>query len=427
MIVALALVILAVAFALVWRGRDVRVVLFAAALLIGALAGQAGAVFRKTAETLSDAKFALPICTAMGFAFAVRETGCADALVRLLLKPLGRFPGVAVPGTSAAAFLVNTAVPSQSSTAAAVGPLAVPTLTRLRAPAIDAATALVLGASICGALLNPGLAEVAAMGRLLSLAPEVLVVRLAPAALAALLVGIVVLRASRRSADPQAIADAPAAGDAPAKPSAWYLALLPPLPIAWLMLGHPSLPWRNAIAGLRPVGLEVFAAMIGGGALVLLLAARDRRGATQAFFNGMGYGFGQVMTILAVSTGVAKALELAGVLDAAIAVASGRALVLIALVFALSFALAVVSGSSAAGISMLIALGPRAGELGCAPHVLAGAIIFAAEAGRTASPVSAVLLVGSELTGVPPRDIALRLALPCLLGAAAGAAVYAAS
>lgn len=75
MTIVLCVAAVVVAVALIWRGYDVRLVLLLVALAIGVLAGQAGVVFRKTAETLADARFVLPICSAMGFAYVVRDTG----------------------------------------------------------------------------------------------------------------------------------------------------------------------------------------------------------------------------------------------------------------------------------------------------------------------------------------------------------------
>jgi len=65
--------------------------------------------------------------------------------------------------------------------------------------------------------------------------------------------------------------------------------------------------------------------------------------------------------------------------------------------------------------------GPCAGGFGVRPMALAGVILFGAEAGRTMSPVAAVLLFGSTLVQVPARNLMLRLWLPCLLGALAAA------
>ena len=57
-----SLALLLAGFILIWRGVDVRIVLFAIALLIGAIAGQPGEVFRKTAEALANPTYMLPIC-----------------------------------------------------------------------------------------------------------------------------------------------------------------------------------------------------------------------------------------------------------------------------------------------------------------------------------------------------------------------------
>ncbi len=423
-IIAAALLIVAVALFFIWRGNDVRVVLFVASLGIGALAGELPAVFRKTVETLADGRFVLPICSAMGFAYVVRATGCAEALVRLLLRPIARAPQLVVPGASSVAFVVNMAIPSQTSTLAAVGALAVPLLARLRTPATLAGTALVFGASIAGAVLNPGLAEVSSAAAVTALPAPELVVRLAPAALAAFLVGIAVLTMGHHRFPTKEPVPLAAGGGAPdrAAPSR-YKAIFPPLPVAWLLLGHPALPWHDLVQ--LPRGLEVFTAMLAGSALVIAFAADHRGDAARAMFDGMGYAFAHVITIIAVSTGTAKALEVAGALAAFVDLAAGSAFAALGVVFALAFGLAAVSGSgTASSVALLAAVGPRTADLGVSPLAFAGVVLFAAEAGRTTSPVAAVLLFGSSLTGVPPRTLAGRLALPCLVGGAAGALAF---
>jgi DcuC family C4-dicarboxylate transporter len=142
----------------------------------------------------------------------------------------------------------------------------------------------------------------------------------------------------------------------------------------------------------------------------------------------MGYAFTHVITVIAASAGLAKALDLAGVLTAFVDLAAGHSGATLAVAFALAFGLAVVSGSgTASSVALVGAIGPRAEELGVAPLVLGGVILFGAEAGRTTSPVAAVLLFGSSLVDVPPRNLAVRLFLPCLVAAAAGALVWWAS
>src|SRR5688572_4254765 len=150
------------AFALIWRGHDVRVVLFGLAMVIAFIAGEPELVFRKTLEGLAGSSYLLPICTAMGFAYVVRDAGCVEALVRLLVRPLLRMPALILPGSAAVALVVNSAVGSQTSALAAVGSLLLAILGRLGTSAPMAGAALIFGASISGAVANPGVAEVTA-------------------------------------------------------------------------------------------------------------------------------------------------------------------------------------------------------------------------------------------------------------------------
>jgi len=142
----LAAFILAVSLALVARRVDVRLVLIGAGLALAALGGRPLA----SADTFTRAMVApmvAPICASMGFAAVLGLTGCDRHLVRLLLAPLRRARRAVLPGTILAAYLVNLAVPSQSSTAAMLGPVLLPAL--LLGAAASIATALWRGCGNC--------------------------------------------------------------------------------------------------------------------------------------------------------------------------------------------------------------------------------------------------------------------------------------
>ena len=83
-------------------------------------------VVREFLATFSNEKFVVPICTAMGFAYVLRHTGCERHLVLLLVKPLRYVRWLLVPGVIAVGFLVNIPVISQTSTAVCIGPVVVP-------------------------------------------------------------------------------------------------------------------------------------------------------------------------------------------------------------------------------------------------------------------------------------------------------------
>jgi C4-dicarboxylate transporter, DcuC family len=423
--IAFCLVAMLGAFALIWRGHDVRVVLFALAILIGAVAGAPEVVFRRSVEALADAKYLLPICSAMGFAYVVREAGCVDALVRLLVRPLLGAPYLIVPGAAFVALVVNSALGSQTSALAAVGSLMLALMARLGTSAVLAGSALIFGASIAGTIANPGVAEVTAAATMTGTPPAGIAVAFGPGIVIAFVVGMGVLMGMQRLGVGRDDAPLPAAytaadDTAPTQPA--YKALFPPLPIAWLLFAHPLLPWHAVIAPVLLPGLDVFSAMLGASALTILFAAPDRPRAIRAFFDGLGYGFAHIITIIAVSIGVAKSLEVAGVFAAFIELGAASPFAMLGLAFLLSFVLGGLSGSGTApSIALIGAMGPHAPQLGVAPMALAGVILFGAEAGRTTSPVAAVLLFGSTLVNVPARALMMRLWLPCLLGAVVAA------
>src|SRR5262249_28698895 len=80
------------------KGWDVRLVLLSAALVIAAAAGDVPVVVREFLATFSNEKFVVPICTAMGFAYVLKHTGCERHLVLLLVKPLRYVRALLVPG-----------------------------------------------------------------------------------------------------------------------------------------------------------------------------------------------------------------------------------------------------------------------------------------------------------------------------------------
>ena len=154
-----ALAVVVAAVVLVVRGWDVRLVLLVAALIVAAMSGDVARVPREFLATFSNEKFVVPICTAMGFAYVMRHTGCDRHLVLLLVKPLRRVRFLLVPGVIAVGFLVNIPVISQTSTAVCIGPVVVPLMRAAGYSMPTIGACLLLGASVGGELLNPGAPE----------------------------------------------------------------------------------------------------------------------------------------------------------------------------------------------------------------------------------------------------------------------------
>ena len=83
---ATILIILLALYALL-REVDVRLVLFLAGLALASLAARPLVVFDTFLVEMGNGKTIGPICSAMGFAYVLRGTGCDQAMVRLLLVP----------------------------------------------------------------------------------------------------------------------------------------------------------------------------------------------------------------------------------------------------------------------------------------------------------------------------------------------------
>jgi len=105
-----------------------------------------------------------------------------------------------VPGGILVAYLVNMAVPSQASTAAALGPILVPLLLASGLPAAVAGAALILGASFGGDLLNPGSQDVQAVAGVAKLSAVALSARVIPASIAGAVVAALVFTLQHRRA-----------------------------------------------------------------------------------------------------------------------------------------------------------------------------------------------------------------------------------
>src|SRR4051794_10006249 len=91
--------LIAVAVYAIVRKVDVRLVLLLTALALATLGGNPAAVVRVFLATFSNERFVVPICTAMGFAYVLRHTGCDQHLVHLLVRPLTRVRFLLIPGT----------------------------------------------------------------------------------------------------------------------------------------------------------------------------------------------------------------------------------------------------------------------------------------------------------------------------------------
>ncbi|HEX4590342.1 MAG TPA: hypothetical protein VH120_10465, partial [Gemmataceae bacterium] len=77
----LGLAIIAAAVVAIARRVDVRLALLLAAFAMGGVAGDVSPILRTFFATLGSEQFVVPICSAMGFAHVLRQTGCDRHLI----------------------------------------------------------------------------------------------------------------------------------------------------------------------------------------------------------------------------------------------------------------------------------------------------------------------------------------------------------
>jgi DcuC family C4-dicarboxylate transporter len=431
------LVIIALAVYAVIRRVDVRLALLLAAVALGAISQTLPAITQKFFATLTDGKFVIPICSAMGFAYVLRHTQCDRHLVHLLTNPLkhGRF--FLIPGAVLVAFFVNIPIISQTSTAVAVGAVLVPLLLAARVSPETTGATLLLGASIGGELLNPGAPEYRSLvseasDLELSLDSATCVQAMLPLLLIHVPVatGLFWLQSlkfekSWAAQNPEKISQEV---DANFKIDG-FKALVPLVPLALLMMiGKPlellPIPQEWLVGAKEDAAYFesrlIGAAMIVGVLCAALASPRQAKELGGAFFDGAGYAYANIISIIVAAScfgeGV-KGIGLSQLIGAFVAQQPGAFFPLAGFV---SLGFGFVSGSGMAATESLASFFIAPGhELGLAPEQSGVVVSLGAAAGRTMSLVAAVTLMCSQLTDTPPHRLVRRVAFPLLVGMAA--------
>jgi DcuC family C4-dicarboxylate transporter len=332
------------------------------------------------------------------------------------------------------------AVPSQTSTAAALGPILIPLLLAAGHAPVIAGAALLLGASFGGDLLNPGAQDIQAVAGVANLSGSALSLRIIPASLAGMAVATVVFTLLNRLTVRTAPVDTAATGwplvPAPLEEVAFRLdlvkALIPLVPIALLLAGYagwPPLAWLitpPAGAEWEPLAnaLPVVRAMLIGALLAVVVGWREITALTRSFFDGMGNAYAGIISLTITAQCFGAGLAAIGLAEALLRLATETQM-LGPLAAGFPWALSTLSGSGSGPVlafaqTFLTQVDPsqdptRLGALAC----------FGGAFGRTMSPVAAVVVYTSGLVGVAPVPLVTRV-LPALLAGAAVALAVAA-
>jgi DcuC family C4-dicarboxylate transporter len=427
-------------------------VLFVAALVLGGLAGDLGPVIRTFLVTLSSEQFIVPICSAMGFAQVLRYSGCDQHLVQLLVKPLRHVHALLIPGTVAVGCLVNISVISQASTAVAVSAVLVPLLRAARISATTIGAALLLGASIGGELLNPGAPEMNTVARVLKVESSQCVERVLPLLLVQFAVATSVFwLISVRSEKRNPVEEAADSEELPEFRVNLFKAAVPLLPLAILMIVGPpfnliSVPqgwlvepprleplrsqmneavgvaydrWARESAVLSFGSRLIGVSMLIGAVLAALAAPGRARDTAKVYFEGAGYAFTHIVSVIVAANCFGAGIKQLHLDEPIRQMIGDRPELAWVLSGGITLAFAALCGSGMAATQSLFEIFAYPG-LGTETLLRVGAVTsIAAAAGRTMSPVAAVVLTCSKLTDSNSLAIARRVAGPLIVATGA--------
>ncbi len=408
-------------------------------------------VFVKFAEGMSEPKFVVPICSAMGFAYVCKLTGCDAHLVHLLTRPMRKVRWLLVPGGIAVAFFVNSAIVSQTSTVAVVGPVIIPLLLAAGYSRITAGSLLLLGGSMGGELLNPAAVEVTAIraftgGKATDIIRHLLPYNLLASGTALLVFWAMSIWYERHHVDDSEQVQIHEPGSIAATMSKSFAeqierinlakALVPIVPIFLLVVVRSLLEkkgWMpevlttsdtNKIAEQATIG----AAMLMGVVCAALTSPRQSSKIAAAFFEGAGFVYAHVISIIAAAAMFADGVRVNGLIEmmtrhlqhapAAITTAS----VVIPWIMACITGTAVGTAPLVISIILPIAAGlggtattKSAGNL-LATMRIGGVNAIAAQFGRTSSLVAPVTVMCATLARARPVDLVKRVLPPLLAG-----------
>jgi DcuC family C4-dicarboxylate transporter len=421
-ILIIACVIIAAAIWFLIKGADVRLVLFTAGIALASLKLKPWTILNVFNEQMGNVDTIAPICSAMGYAFVLRASGSDREMVRLLIKPIRRVRWLIVPGGCLVGFITNMAITSQTGAAAAVGTILVPLMLAARFhPAIAAAT-LVLGCSGGGNLMNPGDADTVAIQRATQADMALVLQQMLFPLLAGFLAAVATLTYLSHRTPPETVDADRSAGADDSAPIHLAKALLPPLPIMMIFL---MLPGLNLVPPMPPPydkGMPVSHAMVISTAIVLLVYRREVSARTKIFFEGMGYAYINVISLIITASCFIQGMKQVGLIEKLVSVVTGNGLIARAAAEFFPFTLGVLSGSGMGpSVAFSQAVLPGVAAINLIGSVNLGVMgAIGASFGRTMSPVAAVVIFTASFINVKPLEIVIRVA-PALAVALAAA------
>jgi C4-dicarboxylate transporter, DcuC family len=419
--VSLLIIIIAIIF--MFKRVDIRLNLGLCAAVLFLIAGKLPLFFATISQQMANEKTVVPICTAMGFAYVLRLTECDRHLTQLLLSPLRRGKWLLIPGGIIAAYVVNMALVSQSSTAAIVGTVLLPLLQAVGIAPVIGGSLLLLGSSMGGELFNPGAVEIAKLSELTGqpvskLVAQVLPINLLASVTALIVFCILVAILSQKGLIPSPEAETQI--DATVTPSSKSFrlnlvkAVVPLIPLALLFI-------VPAVVKLPPEfsnnSVSIAAAILIAVTVAGLTSPKESTRVVAVFFEGAGFAYANIISIFIAATIFTDGIKANGLIEILTNEMTNRPIAVKVTSLILPFTLAGATGSgSGSGLAVMNILVPVAAKMNLDPVNIGALTAVAAQLGRTMSPVAAVVIMSATISQQTPLNLVKYVALPLLAG-----------
>lgn len=412
--VGIACVILAIA--LLVKRFETRMVLIGVGILMCCIAGTPMKALDAFSKGMTNGMIT-SACSSMGFAMAMRYTGCDKHLINLLAKVLLKVQWALIPGVIFGTYAVNIALPSAAGTSAAAGAIFIPIL--MGAGVHPAMAAAAVKAGTYGSMLNPGLAHNVMVAKIAHVDVMEVIAYHSMANFASVIVAAIVLTGFAYYLKEQKGHFVEGLEIEQNFKINYLYALMPVVPIVILLLGSTK------IVPIFKMG--VAQAMIIGTILGMLVtrcrAAEDQDSTagirenagkmTKSFFKGMGDSYADIMGIIMAAAVFVAGMNALGLVKAFIGVMTNNPAIVKIMAGLGPMLLGFITGTGdGATFAFNGAVTPHAAQFGMTAVQLGSMATLGGTLGRTISPIAGATIIVAGIAGVNPVEVAKRNFLP---------------
>ncbi len=396
--IGVALVI--IAFVLIIKRFEARVVLFATGFVMCLCAGQVLEPIEKFFSGLFSGNLPQIICSAVGYAALMGYGKCDQHLARALVKILAKIRPLIIPLVIIFSGLVTASISSNAGAAAAVGPIFIPVMVKAGIHPVMAASALALGcqANYFGFGSHPAM-----ISEITGLEIQEIVIKYnwpvgAVCFLVVIACAVIIAKVTKTGSGYVDESGEFRDDNANAKIN-YYFAFLPFLPIIVVLLG---------VVGWIPK-LSVQQAMVFSTMWAFITTRVSIKEAMNAYCAGLGRGLADVVSIIACAGVFTLGMEAIGLTPALIAMMESNPNIAIYAAAVGPLVIGFLCGSGdAATLAFNGSITPLASSFGLEPVNLGCLAYFCGCFGRTMSPVAGVTIICASLSKVSPIDISKR-------------------